>query len=124
MTDLNRKVVELGKTLTEEFELINRGKLTAVFHIFKLKKLATKAEGLQKEVAEGLGVSVTKPLETLQNIIMAADAQHMSGTEELKTAVELLAKIKPQLPENACPTPEGLQQIVQKEMKPKQPPTL
>lgn len=115
------KIQELGQTLTEEFNLINKGKLTAALHIFKLKKLATKGEKLQKDVAADLGVTVTEPLETLQNILTAAEARQLPGTEELKGAVELLAKIMPQLPANACPTPEGLQKVVQKEMKPKPP---
>ena len=112
MADVNDKVVVLGNTLHEQFNLIAKGKLKAALHIRKLIRLGKKGKKLQDELAETLNVPVTTPLETLQGILAAAETQKLPGTEELKEAIDLLAKIMPQLPENACPTPQGLQSAV------------
>jgi hypothetical protein len=113
MADVNEKVETLGKTLNEQFNLIAKGNLRVILHIRKLKALGTKGEKLQNELAQELNVPVTTPLETLTGILAAAEAKKLSGTDDLKQAIDLLAKIMPQIPENACPTPDGLQKAVQ-----------
>jgi len=114
MADINEKVETLGKTLNEQFNLIAKGNLRAIMHIRKLKSLGTKGQKLQNEIAEELKVPVTTPLETLTGILAAAESRKLSGTDELKQAIEILAKIKPEIPDGSCPTPDGLQSVVRK----------
>ncbi len=116
MADVNEKVEALGKTLKEQFNLIASGNLRAALHVRKLLSLSKKAKKLQDELAENFNVPVTTPLETLKGILAAAEAQKIPGTDDLKQAIDVLAKVKPQLPENACPTPDGLQSAVKKAM--------
>lgn len=119
--DLGDKVKKLGTTLTEEFNIAATISFTDTAAMEKLQALGAQAETLQNELAASFGVKVGEPLETLREILAKAEAQKLPGTSELKKAVEQLAIMKADLPENACPTEDGLKQAASKAVKPPRP---
>lgn len=115
MADINEKVETLAKTLDEQFNLIAKGNVRENLHT--LKALGIQGQKLEEDIAQEFDIPVTEPLETLQRILAVAETQKLPAAGELKQVLEFFAKMKPALPENSCPTLDGVETAVRNTKK-------
>ncbi len=111
MSDIGDKIEELGNTMKAQFRLLATGNMDNAAQLERVQQLGQRGQVLQKELAEAFNVAAHGlPEETLAKILRQAQAQQLPGTETLKEALIQLIAIRSELPEDSCPTMDGMQE--------------